>query len=163
MGPGDELGAVEAAFGRVAGEPGLPRAARRALVGRREQAILGEILRALGLLPGVVAWRVNVGAMRVEGPRGRRFVRFGLPGMADILGWRSIACPGEHERACRVCGGRGRLAILLAVEVKRPGERPTAAQAAFLDRVREAGGLAVVATSVGDVLGALGLGGGRVG
>jgi hypothetical protein len=53
-------------------------------------------------------------------------------GVADILG----VLPG----------GR-----FLAIEVKRPGNNPTDSQAQFLSRVASAGGLAFVATSVGDV------------
>lgn len=39
----------------------------------------------------------------------------------------------------------------IAIEVKRPGNTPTAKQQAFLERVRQAGGVAFVATSIDDV------------
>lgn len=60
-----------------------------------------------------------------------------LPGIADILG-------------CY----KGRF---LAIEVKRNGKEPTELQQAFLDAVKEAGGIAFVARSVDDVIAALGL------
>lgn len=130
---------------------------------RAEREIQREVLRALRLMPGVTVFRLNVGAMRGEyTPKGadeltaarRWFVQFGVRGMSDLLGWKSIRCPaGEPHRAdCAACGGRGRLAVLLAVEVKRPGQKVTPEQEAFLAGVRQAGGIALVARSVDDVL-----------
>lgn len=58
------------------------------------------------------------------------------PGGADLIGWTRI---GTH-------------AIFTAIEVKRTGGRPTARQAAFLAAVTSAGGLAVLASSVADVI-----------
>jgi hypothetical protein len=73
----------------------------------------------------IPCWRQNTGCAAFAGPAGRkRFVRFSTPGAADVLG---------------VLPPSGRL---LAVEVKRPGGKLTAAQAAFIDHVRAAGGLA---------------------
>jgi hypothetical protein len=43
-----------------------------------------------------------------------------------------------------------------SVEVKRPGGRPTARQSAFLDAVRDRGGIAAVVTSIEDARLALG-------
>jgi Holliday junction resolvase len=40
----------------------------------------------------------------------------------------------------------------VAIEVKRPGEHPTAIQARFLDSIREAGGRAGVATTIPEAL-----------
>lgn len=73
---------------------------------------------------GVLCWRNNTAkvAIPAEGGKARRFLRAGLVGSADILG---------------CFGGR-----LLALEVKRPGERPTPVQVAFLRSVQEAGGIA---------------------
>jgi hypothetical protein len=39
----------------------------------------------------------------------------------------------------------------LAIEVKRPGGKPTAEQQQFIDTINEAGGLAFVARSVEEV------------
>lgn len=43
----------------------------------------------------------------------------------------------------------------LAIETKRPGQKPTAAQLRFLGMVQEAGGLALVAHDVTEVEAAL--------
>jgi hypothetical protein len=60
----------------------------------------------------------------------------GRKGVSDILG----VLPG----------GRA-----LAVEVKRPGGKPTPSQADFLREVSQAGGLALVITSVEEIRAAL--------
>jgi Holliday junction resolvase len=96
-----------------------------------EKDIQRAILSYLGYV-GAVAVRINSGVSRTGG----RFVRFNsLPGCPDVL-------------AC--VAGR-----FVAVEVKRPGERPTAQQQHAIDSINRAGGLAFVARSVGDVHAAL--------
>ena len=92
----------------------------------RESAIQGQILAYLQVRKDVVAmaWRNNSGALR---DRTGRLVRYGKTGSADVLG---------------VIRHSGRL---LAVEVKRSGNKPTPAQAAFLADVKSAGGVAIVA------------------
>jgi hypothetical protein len=40
----------------------------------------------------------------------------------------------------------------LAIEVKRPGGKPTSEQKQFIDTINDAGGLAFVASSIDDVL-----------
>ena len=88
-------------------------------------------------LAKVPAWRNNCGAAAFAGPAGRkRFVRFAVEGCSDIIG----ILPGGK---------------FLAVEVKKPGGKLTAAQAAFLDNVRAAGGLGIVVRSVDDLAAAL--------
>jgi hypothetical protein len=102
----------------------------------------GDLLKAclqLLQLHRIPCWRQNAGAATFGSGAGRRFVRFSPPGTADILG-------------CLPPSGR-----LLAVEVKRPGGRLTPAQAAFLDHVRAAGGLALVVRDVRDLQRALDL------
>jgi len=64
---------------------------------------------------------------------GGRFVRFGWPGCPDVLG--------------QLKDGR-----LFGVEVKGPTGRLRAKQAVFLERIREAGGVAFMARDCGDVL-----------
>jgi len=96
-----------------------------------ESDVLKEVMRALRLCRRV-AWfaRMNTGAL--ESPDGQRWIRFGLPGMSDILG--------------QTTDGR-----LLAIEVKRIKGNPTMQQRAFLARVSESGGIAFVAQSADDV------------
>jgi hypothetical protein len=81
---------------------------------------------------GILAWRANSGAMQGEHKGKKRFVRFNsMQGVSDIIGCFK--------------------GLLLCIEVKRPGEKPTPAQRAFLELVRLAGGISFVATSVEDV------------
>jgi hypothetical protein len=97
---------------------------------RPEAAALAEVLMALRAHPGV-AWveRQNSGAVRVGG----RFVRFGWPGCADVLG--------------QLRDGR-----FLAVEVKAAKGRASPEQVAWLERINQAGGVAFVARDLRDVL-----------
>ena len=96
-----------------------------------ESAVQRAVLTSLKLNPRV-AWceRMNTGALTV----GDRFVKFGFVGCSDIIG--------------QMTDGR-----FLAVECKRAGGRLTDHQRAFLTRVAQAGGVAVVARSVDDVMG----------
>jgi hypothetical protein len=81
---------------------------------------------------------MNSGAGKFLYPNGQtsQFMRFGFPGMPDILG--------------QLKDGR-----LLAVEVKRPSGNVSAEQRDFIDRARKDGALAFVARSVDDVWDAL--------
>jgi hypothetical protein len=101
-----------------------------------EKEVLRQCLQCLGLV-GAFCWRNNTGALPAVGKGGKVFpMRFGLPGSSDILGLLP-ACPGRPE----IPAGR-----FLAVETKRPGEKPTLAQEAFL-----AGGLALVVHSADEL------------
>lgn len=102
-----------------------------------ESEILKQCLQYLRLR-GIVCWRVNSGAVAGEHKGKRRFVRFNtMPGCSDILG---LLPPS----------GR-----LLAIECKRPGGKATPDQLQFLDLINRSGGLAFIATSVGDISAAL--------
>ena len=72
----------------------------------------------------------------------RRFV--GLRGVSDILG----ILP---QRAEVVGEGMVRFGNLLAVEVKRPGEKPRPEQTAFLEGVNGLGGVGLCVHSVGEL------------
>lgn len=92
------------------------------------------ILKALQLHPLVARIeRTNTGAGRFVGQDGKagRFVRYGFKGQADLTG---LAKDGRH----------------IAIEVKRPQTRNALRpdQRVYLDQVREAGGIAGVATCV---------------
>ena len=97
---------------------------------RPEAAALLEVLKALRAHPAV-SWceRMNSGAAKV----GNRFIRFGWPGCPDVLG--------------QLKDGR-----LLGVEVKAPTGKLRPEQAAFLERIRGAGGVAFMARDCRDVL-----------
>lgn len=102
----------------------------------RERELMKAVFEALKLHPRVAAtWRMNVAKGRLQiGENGAsRFMAFGFRGASDLMGF--------------LRGG----AQFFACEVKRPGERATADQVAFLDCVRAAGGVGFVAHSVTDV------------
>lgn len=108
-----------------------------------ERDIQAAILRYLSVEPRV-AWahRFNTGAHTItdrdaSGKSRRRFIRYAFRGCADILG--------------QLASGH-----FLAIEVKRPGERPSPEQLDFLETVAHAGGLALIAHSIDDVREALG-------
>ena len=85
-------------------------------------------------LCGIFCWRQNQGAITGEHQGKRRFLRFAsIDGISDIIGLLPTS-------------GR-----LLAVEVKRPGRKPTPAQEAFLDVVRQNGGLAACVHSLAEL------------
>lgn len=109
------------------------------------------VLDALRSVPGVTAWRNNTGAVTVpaEGGTKRRFVRFGEPGMSDIIGWKTWRPQRDGVGHILVLP---LLAIFLALEVKRPGASATPTQVAFIESVRAAGGIAAVVTSVDEAL-----------
>ena len=100
--------------------------------GRKEGDLVRVILQYLALIH-VPAWRSNTGAVSTVYKGRKRFIRFGFPGVSDILG---IVPPS----------GR-----LLALEVKSPTGRVTEAQLRFLQQVNAAGGLGFVARSLAAV------------
>jgi hypothetical protein len=98
-----------------------------------ETALVRDILRLLAL-HGIPAWRQNTGGM--ANPAGR-YVAFGNPGAPDISG---------------IIPDFGRA---LYIEVKRPGNRPTAEQWAFLLHAQRAGAFAFWTDSVEYVIRAI--------
>lgn len=109
----------------------------------REQDLLGQIVELLRWeqAKGRVAWfaRCNGGGMKDRTGRFLRFYRLYLPlmepaskGMADLHGM--------------LAGGK-----YFALEVKKPGEKTSPEQVAFLESVRAAGGIAGVVHSFAEV------------
>lgn len=98
----------------------------------READILKSIMLAAPQY-GCRLFRNNTGILKdVRG----KHVKFGLcVGSSDLIGWT-------------ICNAA---AIFTAVEVKQVGKKPTKQQAAFLDAVRQAGGIACVAYGIEDV------------
>ena len=100
-----------------------------------EIEIQTQIMRYLNCLPSIVPafWRQNTGGAYFKGKGGKnQFVRFGKKGISDILG---IMNDGKF----------------LAIEVKRPGAKPTIHQKHFLNEIHKAKGISIVATSIEDV------------
>ena len=102
----------------------------------RENDIQRQIISYLKLYPKAVPyfWRQNTGATKITGKHRERFIRFGQPGISDILG---ILCDGRF----------------LAIEVKTPKRRKYVSkpQKQFLDTINGAGGVGFVACSIEDV------------
>lgn len=104
-----------------------------------ENQIQNNILHYLNAIQYVVPifWRQNTGGANYNhitksGIKKSYHVQFGRRGIADILGVMN--------------DGR-----FLAIEVKRPKNKPTIYQQDFIDRINNAGGLAFVATSADEV------------
>lgn len=89
-----------------------------------EQQIVNSILDSIASRADIVWYaRMNTGAAY-----GAQFVRFGFPGLSDIIG--------------QLRDGR-----FFAIEAKRPGQPATQDQQAFLHWVRSNSGIAGIATS----------------
>ena len=115
---------------------------------RKESEILRAILGYLALVPGVVAWRNNTGAMFGEYKAKKWAVRFGKKRVSDIIGWQSQQRVSVFTDATTLVSP---LARFLAIEVKNEKGIVTPEQRAFLDHVEKAGGIAIVARSLDDV------------
>lgn len=118
---------------------------------RTEREIQTAILEFLSRVPGVVAWKSGTGSFRASYKGRERFIRIGLKGCADIIGWQTILVWNRCDGAAI----RLQVARFLAIEVKKPGEPLRPEQAAFLERATRDGALAFVAHSVADVAHAL--------
>lgn len=97
-----------------------------------EKQIQDTIINWL-LLNQIYAWRNNTGMATYETKGKKRAVRYGKTGSADILG---ILPDGRF----------------LAIEVKRPGNKPTELQQQFLDDIVDRGGVAFWADSIMTVI-----------
>ena len=118
---------------------------------RRESELVAEALRFLNRIPGVVAWRTNVGAVSADHKGKRRFVRFGFPGLSDIIGWAPQLNPRDLP------GLNPYHARFLAIECKTDTGKLTPQQQGFLDLVNRSGGIGFVARSVEEIAIALGI------
>jgi hypothetical protein len=97
-----------------------------------EKEVVKECLEYLQSL-GIYAWRQNTGAGQYQDSSGqKRFVRFGIPGVSDILG---ILPNGRF----------------LAVECKSETGKLSDSQAEFLAEIKQRGGLTIVAHSFRDI------------
>lgn len=87
---------------------------------------------------GMRLFRNNCGVAKF--PNGTA-VRYGIanPGGSDLIGWTT-----------RVYNGK-RVAVFTAIEVKTDTGRPSEEQLRFLDAVRMAGGIAILARSEADL------------
>lgn len=99
----------------------------------RESDLVQQILLAFGSLPTLRIWRVNTGAVKTAD----RFIRYGIPGMADISG---ILAPSGRR---------------IEIECKAATGRQSEAQRNWQAMIEKHGGLYILARSVDDVARAL--------
>ena len=106
----------------------------------REGPIQAAILQWLAA-EHILAFRMQVGAVKLD----NRFVRFGTPGMADIL-----AFPAWHD-----CG-KARMGSVVWIECKAEKGKQSELQKSFQAQVEREGHRYLLARSVDDVEAALG-------
>jgi len=98
-----------------------------------EASIQKSILDYL-LMRGYFVWRNNTGGFGGDSNAGKKwFVRAGLKGSGDIIGMTKTG-------------------KFLSIEVKRRGNKPSAEQVHFMDRVKSMDGCAFVAYDIQDVI-----------
>lgn len=96
---------------------------------------------APSLVPGLRLFRNNVGVAKLE--NGSR-LRYGLAvGSADLIGWLPIVIGTQHIGMT--------IARFMAVEVKSKRGKLSPEQQAFLNAVRNAGGIATMARSIDEL------------
>lgn len=117
------------------------RVADRPDVANPETELQQRIRLALGTRPDTRLFRNQVG--QLPDPGTGRPVQFGLArGSADLIGWRTVTITPDMVGQ--------RVAVFTSMEIKTPTGRLTPAQHNWLGAVRQAGGIAGVARSVGD-------------
>lgn len=111
-----------------------------------EGVVLAEVVAFCKKVPGLRVFRNHSG-------RTRQGYRYGVGpeegGGSDLIGWYT-------RRVLHVSEGLTPLGIFVAIEVKAPKEKATPEQAAFLDEVRNAGGIAGVVHSAEECAALLG-------
>lgn len=100
-----------------------------------ETALVRAVLDYLEIR-GIWAWRQNSGAFEGEYKGKKRFMRFGIKGMSDILG---VMPDGRF----------------LAIECKVKPNKPTPDQLEFLGNVKRRGGVACLCWNIDDVMDAI--------
>ena len=103
-----------------------------------EHIVQRAVMLAVGGRPDCRIFRNSLG--RFQDATGR-WVRFGIanPGGADLIGWRTV----------------NGVARFLAIECKSERGQTTEAQDTFLQAVRRAGGIGIVARSVEEAIAGL--------
>lgn len=101
-----------------------------------EREVVKFVMNTLEYNPNIRIWRRNTGALSAD--HGKRFIRFGVPGMSDLFGIIGyIRCP-----KCGRLTGRG---VHLEIECKRYGGKLSQAQKDYLATVENLGGITLVA------------------
>lgn len=87
---------------------------------------------------GIIAWRNNVG-LATYGDTKRK-VRFGVPGMPDIMGYI------PSHLISKISGCNYRFAVPFFWEVKRVGGKATSLQKNFMENAKDSGSLGGIGT-----------------
>ncbi len=111
----------------------------------KESEIQRAILDYLGA-KGILAFRQNTGAMGAEYNGKRRFMRFGVPGMADILAFVPVHT-GEKD----YFGDEITYSHPLWIEVKTETGKQREIQRSFQEQVEAHGHSYIIARCVEDV------------
>lgn len=96
---------------------------------KQESTIQKEILLEFGARQDMRIWRQNTGALKIDD----RFIRFGVPGQADITG---LLIPSGRR---------------IEIEVKDAKGSQRKAQKKFQAMIEKSGGIYILARSVDDV------------
>ena len=106
-----------------------------------ETRIQQEIRLACSRGP-VRLWRNNSGSL--PDPRTGRYIQFGVgsPGGSDLIGYRKVTITPEMVGM--------EMPVFAAIEVKTTRGKATEQQKAFIEHIRNAGGIAGVARSVDE-------------
>jgi hypothetical protein len=116
----------------------------RAYKGTPEGSVLASILEYLAV-ERIWAVRMQSGALPITGKGGKiRPMRFGTPGMGDILATPMVEC---ENGACQ----RYKMPVVLWIECKAADGRQSEAQKSFASQARAAGHEYLVARSIEDV------------
>lgn len=106
----------------------------------KESDLVRAILTYLNFIRGIPSWRINSGKILIPQTKGGKRMYAGAPaGTSDILGILPVNHNGHKT------------GVFLAIEAKIKGNVPTQKQLAFLEQVRNSGGVAFVAYSLEDV------------
>jgi hypothetical protein len=104
------------------------------LIPAYENQVKCDIMDFLKWFPNITAWRQNNTGVWDDKQKRYRTVKGSRKGISDILGF--------------FADGSGRI---LAIEVKRPGEKASPDQLEFLKSVNDGGGVGILAFSIDDV------------
>jgi hypothetical protein len=110
-----------------------------------EGLVLDAVLDYLAAVH-VTAWRMNTGAMRIDGKDGKkdRFIQFGIEGFSDILAIPIVRGKLHGTIPCSWCAP-------WFIEVKSATGRQSAEQKSFERQVKDAGAEYVIVRSVEEM------------
>ncbi len=117
-------------------------------VKRPHSELKREVMRACNRLPGVYIFPYSAGGFQIH----TRFVKMGMQGVSDLIGWKSVK---YSERVGVMYDNDKVIPHFVALEIKVGRDKLSPLQKAFLDQVKEAGGIAYEIRSVEEAVKAL--------